>query len=76
MGNLEQAIKDGMRRAWVEDPIGLRCFDYDEARMSLLLGFIDKTIGTDEFEDVRQHLIDCQRCRFIYVVTRYPNKRT
>jgi hypothetical protein len=63
---LSSAITDFLKKQWVAEDPGERCFDHDEARMALLSSFIVGQASTEGTEDARDHLLDCARCRYLY----------
>ncbi len=63
-------ISDNLQRLWVEEEPGEKCFDHDESRMGSLLSFIDGKGIQSENDEVRGHLLQCPRCRFIYAQLR------
>jgi GTP-binding protein EngB required for normal cell division len=63
---IEETISDLLRRRWLEDEPGEACFDSDARRTGLLLSFLDAKLSSQEAAGVRDHLIMCPRCRFIY----------
>ena len=66
MNKLSSAITDLLKKQWVAEDPGERCFDHDETRMALLSSFIVGQASTEETEDARNHLLDCARCRYLY----------
>src|SRR5438105_586020 len=67
---LSTAISDLMQAQWVGKEPGERCFDYDESRSALLLAFLAGETREQDGEEVKDHLLDCPRCRFIYTSVR------
>lgn len=63
---LSKAIAGLLFKHWVDEDPGEKCFDHDEVRTKALLSFFDGTSTGEGFEDVREHLIVCPRCRFLY----------
>ena len=63
-------ISENLKNTWVEEEPTERCFDYDETQMDSLLSFIEgRDIGF-EGDSVRDHLLKCPRCRYLYARTR------
>jgi adenine/guanine phosphoribosyltransferase-like PRPP-binding protein len=67
---LSAAISDLLEMQWINEEPGERCFDHDEARMARLVSFLDGHAGEKESNDVKDHLLECSRCRFIYARVR------
>jgi hypothetical protein len=65
--DLIEAIRDNMRREWLETESSPECFDFDETRMASLLNFVH---GFRVGRDVRSHLLSCCRCRYLYAACR------
>src|SRR4051812_8738807 len=63
-------VTEALQRRWIEDPPTQKCFDQSEARAEALLSFIEDTADARTFDDVRIHLLECARCRFIYASAR------
>lgn len=63
---LSASIVDLLHQRWVEDDPSETCFDHDEVRLNSLLCFIDGSASSEESDFVREHLIECPRCRFLY----------
>jgi hypothetical protein len=68
--SLIRLISENLRRAWIEEHPSESCFDHSEARMQAMLSFLDGTGTGGERDDVRHHLRECPRCRFIYAAMR------
>lgn len=51
---------------WAEEEPGDKCFDRDEQTMARLLAFLDGTARDPDRREVRTHLLQCPRCRFIF----------
>jgi hypothetical protein len=62
---LGELIHQHMQNAWLDNDPGEKCFDFDVENTARLLNFID---GADD-EGVRSHLLECERCRYIYCAT-------
>jgi hypothetical protein len=62
---LHKSIRRYMQSQFLNRSPGERCFDYDEFRMQQLQDFIQ---GTGDRDDVRDHLMNCCRCRYVYSV--------
>ena len=63
---LSAAVSDLLEKQWLKEEPGERCFDHDEARMARLVAFMEGRAKREEAEDVKDHLLECSRCRFIY----------
>ena len=68
MINLRRAIRELMRRAWLDSKPSAKCFDHDETRMDLLLQFRERRASAEDIKDVRSHLLECPRCRYVYTI--------
>lgn len=61
---IAKMISENLKRSWVETDPSAECFDHSEDRMAALLDFLDDEAKNDR---VREHLVNCPRCRYIYV---------
>jgi RNA polymerase sigma factor (sigma-70 family) len=71
---LSEAITDILRQHWSTQSPCEMCFDHDKSRMERLMAFLDGRAASQEAEEVKAHLLECPRCRFIYA--RSPMTRT
>jgi hypothetical protein len=67
---LSAAISSLLEKNWAEEEPGERCFDHDEARMSRLVSYLAGRADREETNEVKDHLLECPRCRFIYARVR------
>jgi hypothetical protein len=71
---LRKAIRELMRRAWLDNEPGPNCFDRDEINMALLMDFQDRRLPARDAHEVRMHLLTCSRCRYVYSITRKTSR--
>lgn len=62
-------VSAAMRDEWISTDPAPSCFDHSEDRMDLLLRFI----AGEPSDAVREHLMACSRCRYIYAVMAQPS---
>lgn len=67
---LTRLIAGYLQKRWAQDEPGEKCFDHDDSTMARLLDFIDGTVTDADRREVRTHLLQCPRCRFIYAKIR------
>src|SRR5262249_12910781 len=71
---LSAAIADLLKKQWVTEDPGERCFDHDETRMAGLLAYVAGQAPRGTADGIRDHLLDWPRCRFIYARVRESMK--
>jgi len=63
------SVAEILERHWLEDERTSNCFDFNETRAEALLQFIADASEPEVTEEIRTHLSQCARCRFIYAST-------
>jgi len=72
---IADAISDILFHEWADKEPTPRCFDFSEERAGQLITFIEGNGDLESDTEVRQHLHECARCRFIYSATEKPLRR-
>ena len=67
---LSGLIAGHLQKRWAQDEPSDKCFDHDDLTMARLLAFIDGTANDPDKREVRTHLLQCPRCRFIFAKMR------
>lgn len=71
--NLKEMLRRNLEREWLEEDATPECFDHDEANMDCLLKFLEKRATPEEDIIVCNHLCECARCRYLYIIYREVN---
>jgi hypothetical protein len=73
-GKLAALIRESMREQFIKESPSKKCFDYSEANMERLSLLINDRSTAEDAQEVRGHLRECPRCRFVYACVREKGK--
>jgi hypothetical protein len=65
-GQLRAAISAHLQNIWLNQDPGPHCFDHNEERMDEAIRFMKGETADAESARVRDHIVNCSRCRYIY----------